>query len=301
MLHKDLLFKTLSFYVEQKTITEAEAKKILMLPVIEIDDVKDPGPWADFLDHPDQNKHNPEEMFITRDDFILLESAYSIPGFGIYVFKLSPVDPANEYGPITISADILSEEYGPKRRAVRLTCEVILDQFHPDEIKINNIVAHYAGHSIKVTADMVENREMGMIKVTAGLRLIHFFNRFQEGLDRYPVEVKPAKVSTMMRSANTTDKRIKQALAKSTRIIFLNTLPVAQTVADVKNQGEVAARKMHQRRGHWKTLRDPRYAKHPKYMIENAIRVRPAFVGSLKGEYNGNVYRVLLPNKNYEG
>lgn len=80
--------------------------------------------------------------------------------------------------------------------------------------------------------------------------------------------------------------------ATGPKILLLDRMPSTQK----EHQGGThASPKPHRRRGHWKTLRHPKYRHHPKYQVENGVFIKPSFVGPKEAEYEGNIYKLVEP------
>ena len=108
--------------------------------------------------------------------------------------------------------------------------------------------------------------------------------------DKHMVEVVPAepKKSVSKRSALNRDRPWNTAAGP--HILFLDRMPTTQSGGAT---GTGTSPKPHQRRGHWKTLRHPRYRHHPQYGKQ--IYVKPSFVGPRQVTYQGNIYRLVVP------
>lgn len=72
-------------------------------------------------------------------------------------------------------------------------------------------------------------------------------------------------------------------------VVWLPSLPKKSSSHSGEGTGE--ERKPHHRRGHFKTLRAERYKNHPKYGMENAIYVKPAWIGDKEAIVDGTIYR----------
>lgn len=84
--------------------------------------------------------------------------------------------------------------------------------------------------------------------------------------------------------------------AASSRILFLDKLPSVQdTPEDVLNMTtKTELAKGHERIAHRRTLTNPRYKNHPKYLVKNGIRVSKAWVGpKIASDSVGNTYTVM--------
>lgn len=76
-------------------------------------------------------------------------------------------------------------------------------------------------------------------------------------------------------------------------VIFLNKLPQPSTSTGTSTEEPSHTKAPHHRRGHFKTLRDPRFSKHPKYLVERGIYVKPQWIGDRESIVNGTTYTVL--------
>lgn len=106
--------------------------------------------------------------------------------------------------------------------------------------------------------------------------------------DRHPVEVVPEK---SLNKKPTLNRNRLWASSTGPRLLLLDRMPTTQ-----RNQGgggTHASPKPHRRRGHWKTLRHPRYRHHPQYLQK--IYCKPSFVGPKQVNYKGNIYRLVQP------
>jgi len=106
--------------------------------------------------------------------------------------------------------------------------------------------------------------------------------------DRHPVEVVPEK---SLNKQPTLNRNRLWASSTGPRLLLLDRMPTTQ-----RNQGgggTHASPKPHRRRGHWKTLRHPRYRHHPQYLQK--IYCKPSFVGPKQVNYEGNIYRLVQP------
>tara|TARA_R100001530_G_scaffold1348_1_gene2404 strand:+ start:78 stop:1124 length:1047 start_codon:yes stop_codon:yes gene_type:complete len=107
--------------------------------------------------------------------------------------------------------------------------------------------------------------------------------------DKHLVEVIPAQPHTKKRNNELTKKR-PWLNATGPHMLLLDRMPATQT----EHQGGThASPKPHRRRGHWKTLKHPKYRHHPQY--QKQIYVKPSFVGPRQVTYEGNIYRVVEP------
>jgi len=80
--------------------------------------------------------------------------------------------------------------------------------------------------------------------------------------------------------------------ATGPKVLLLDRMPSTQK----EHQGGThASPKPHRRRGHWKTLRHPKYRHHPKYLVENGIFIKPSFVGPKEAKHEGNIYKLVEP------
>lgn len=106
--------------------------------------------------------------------------------------------------------------------------------------------------------------------------------------DKHLVEVIPAQPQTKQRTE--LSKKRPWLNATGPRMLLLDRMPATQRV---HKGGTHASPKPHRRRGHWKTLRHPKYRHHPQY--QQLIYVKPSFVGPKQVHYEGNIYRVVEP------
>lgn len=107
---------------------------------------------------------------------------------------------------------------------------------------------------------------------------------------KHLVEVAPSSTAKK-RKGGLADKR-PWLNATGPKVLLLDRMPSTQT----EHQGGThASPKPHRRRGHWKTLRHPKYRHHPKYQVENGVFIKPSFVGPKQAEYEGNIYKLVEP------
>ena len=104
--------------------------------------------------------------------------------------------------------------------------------------------------------------------------------------DKHAVEVTPnkaPKLSSVMR------RERPWSGATGPHVLLLDRMPTTQS----EGTGTHASPKPHRRRGHWKTLTNPRFRNHPQY--QSKIYVKPSFVGPRQVSYEGNIYRLVQP------
>lgn len=106
--------------------------------------------------------------------------------------------------------------------------------------------------------------------------------------DRHPVEVVPEK---SLNKKPTLNRNRLWASSTGPRLLLLDRMPTTQR--NQGSEGTHASPKPHRRRGHWKTLRHPRYRHHPQYLEK--IYCKPSFVGPQQVSYEGNIYRLVQP------
>jgi hypothetical protein len=109
--------------------------------------------------------------------------------------------------------------------------------------------------------------------------------------DKHLVEVTPSKPPKKNPALH---KKRPWAGATGPRILFLDRMPTTQS----ESTGTHASPKPHRRRGHWKTLRHPRFRHHPQY--QQKIYCKPSFVGPRQVNYEGNIYRLVQPLEDME-
>jgi len=74
------------------------------------------------------------------------------------------------------------------------------------------------------------------------------------------------------------------------RLIYLNQLPVEPAE---HRKGHHRSPKPHQKRGFFRTLKHPKFKKHPLYMVYKGVYVRPAWVGKITDVIEGNRYTIV--------
>ena len=107
--------------------------------------------------------------------------------------------------------------------------------------------------------------------------------------DKHMVEVLPTKPKSKAEKRSSLNKNRPWNTASGPKILFLDRMPTTQS----QGTGTHASPKPHRRRGHWKTLRHPRYRHHPQY--QKKIYCKPSFVGPRQVSYEGNIYRLVEP------
>lgn len=126
--------------------------------------------------------------------------------------------------------------------------------------------------------------------ISSALATILLFIEFQDSLGLYPVKVEREKKPRKGLGVREQLERHQGA-----HLIYLDRLPSQPNAASHNGSFKPTGNHVrpHERRGHTKTLKHPRYKDHPLYMVENAIRVKPSWVGDKSAIVNGNVYTVL--------
>lgn len=113
--------------------------------------------------------------------------------------------------------------------------------------------------------------------------LTHVIDKLNQR-DLYAVTMEPVKKKPL-------GMGVKNEIHKTSgpSVVWLPSLPKKGGSHSGDGGGE--ERKPHHRRGHFKTLRAERYKNHPKYGVENAIYVKPAWIGDKEAIVNGTIYR----------
>ena len=138
---------------------------------------------------------------------------------------------------------------------------------------------HYWGDALLGLTDHVQWTYGGMVRLMTYLKYG----------DKHLVEVIPAQPHTKLRNNELAKKR-PWLNATGPHMLLLDRMPATQK----EHQGGThASPKPHRRRGHWKTLKHPKYRHHPQY--QKQIYVKPSFVGPRQVTYEGNIYRVVEP------
>jgi hypothetical protein len=142
-------------------------------------------------------------------------------------------------------------------------------------------VKHGVSHLSEANKDELNKLGAEVIHLYCKLMLWINFNIIS---DKYEIGEKPVKRKNYPIG-------FRRELAKDTgpRILFLDKLPGHSWS---RSDGTGKHVSDHRRRGYYKTLRHEMYKNHPKYMIENAIYVRPSYVGDVERIHAGNVYTV---------
>ena len=108
--------------------------------------------------------------------------------------------------------------------------------------------------------------------------------------DKHVVEVVPANPKPKHAKRSALNRSRPWNSASGPHILFLDRMPTTQSGGAT---GTGTSPKPHRRRGHWKTLRHPKYRHHPQY--QKQIYVKPSFVGPRQVTYEGNIYRLVEP------
>ena len=108
--------------------------------------------------------------------------------------------------------------------------------------------------------------------------------------DKHMVEVVPANPKSKQAKRSALNRSRPWNSASGPHILFLDRMPTTQSGGAT---GTGTSPKPHRRRGHWKTLRHPKYRHHPQY--QKQIYVKPSFVGPRQVTYEGNIYRLVEP------
>lgn len=115
--------------------------------------------------------------------------------------------------------------------------------------------------------------------------------------DLYPVIVKSNSPVKKKKGINNNKSYSPSKPNVGPRVIYLNALPeirITDHADDLPLPKDSSGKRPHSRRGFWKTLRSERFKNHPLYMVPNAIRVRPAWIGDKSKIVEGNIYTVLI-------
>lgn len=136
--------------------------------------------------------------------------------------------------------------------------------------------------------DLVMNTAVG------AMAWVMHFMRFNYGLERIS-SVK--KVEGKKRVAVGLKQRIYHN--SGPRIIYLDAPPkpvyekAVERDPDYKPEPTGITQSPHERRGHFKTLRHPRFKNHPMYMVPNGMEIGAYKVGDTAAIDKGNVYTLL--------
>lgn len=298
----------LAYYVEHQYVSESKAKTTALLPLVEFGECNAnsvENEWTRYL----KDNYNNDDFFV-RDEWPLLEASYWSPSFGLYVFRLK--EDAMENGAYSVNFEfyVITDKVPAKSSSVIVGTKksegVVLvgsvmvnpgavKRFHFREMKTLLANGKVVNNNTLTTPSTTVEAYEAIIK--AGITTLKNFMDFQNGLDMYPVSVLRKTPKRLINGSNRVSKRLEIVHVNAPKIVFLNVLPEVQVSGtNAISDGPTMPRKMHQRAGYWKTLTHERYARHPKFGIEKAIRVKPAWIGSVVSEYEGNVYRVLLPS-----
>jgi len=146
----------------------------------------------------------------------------------------------------------------------------------------------------KDDADLEESLKEGLYTVSVRLMALISYARAK---DLYPVIVE-SKHSTKKKGGIKNSSPSKEKTGP--RVIYLNVLPTKRVLdhrEDLPLPVDSSGKRPHARRGFWKTLRSERFKNHPLYMVPNAIRVRPAWIGDKTKVIDGNIYTVLIKDQ----
>lgn len=289
---KQSLVDVLTKAVKIKAITEKHAKLLASLPLVEIGDIHPEAntEWSRFVAiRPTIEltlKDPTNDVFLSRDDFIFLSAIYDIPRYGFYRITLHPV-PEENVPTKGYSADF---EYFPADGIVINPIVLATLTYDPDLTSPLKVLTA----TVKGSKVIIDAKDIVVEAITEVLAILRIFVRFQESLDRYPVEVRNTRPRLSRGNMNRVDKQLGETHRTAPRLIYLNQLPhVSNSISNVTGE-PTGPRAMHQRVGHWKTLTHPKFKNHPKFGIKNGVRVKPSWVGIREASHEGNVYRVIF-------
>jgi hypothetical protein len=160
--------------------------------------------------------------------------------------------------------------------------------------RINTSVQEGVSVIMNYDGDTIPDNERKMVSWFYHFFMISIYTllTYAEEYSFYPVEEKPVSVP---RKPGKNKKKIRE---NPGRILYLNRIPSASKgskapkTLDAVEDSE--GRMPHQRRAHKRTLRDPRYKNHAKYLVEKGVKVKQAWIGNETSVTRGNTYRVIL-------
>lgn len=285
-MSREILTKILGTMVDDGNFYEERARKIIALPFVECVDINS---WREFyktLAWPDSVVNG---LFL--DDLILLDAVYALDDN--YMFRLKYIDnsedPETSIYRASIEMFFKHNKLGPTAGgSVHATVTI-----YPKLLVSRFVTVDTAVMKLGTTTKDYKSNESICDLVTKALSKLKLFNYYQDSLDRYAVEVSPSAARRVVVS-NTKHGAVRLKRApEGPRIVYLNELPKESSSTGNSNSVSVGVQKPHQRRGSWRTLTHERFAKHPKYMIEKGLRVKPYWVGDRETTYQGHIYRIM--------
>lgn len=285
-MSRKVLTEILGSMIDSGNFYEERARKILALPFIECADSTD---WREFYDAKGQDTLV-NGLFL--DDLILLDAVYALDD--IYMFRVQYIDNTEdpETGVYKASVELFFKNAKMVRNAggsVHATITINPRLSVREFVSVDTAVMKLG----TATVDYKTNESICGLIILALCKL-KLFNYYQDSLDRYAIEVSPPAVrKVVVGNTKRGAVRLKRA-PEGPRIVYLNELPKeSNKTPSAGDSVPVGVQKTHQRKGSWRTLTHERFAKHPKYMIEKAIRVRAYWVGDRETVYQGHTYRIL--------
>lgn len=157
-------------------------------------------------------------------------------------------------------------------------------------VKVSKLVPEYLAHSWCYS--LSRDRTTHWYARTS-LRILFLCIKYFYDFGLYRVKVN-AKPQTESRRKGKGKPSKKPWIKPVSHIVYLHPAQVGEYTKSTATGEGVPLKKGHIRRAHRRTLSDPRYRNHPKYMKYKAIRVRQSWAGPKEWDHEGNTYIVDL-------
>lgn len=290
---KEKMAAVLKAFIHLKTLSLQDLQLFSERPLIDTDSYRHTQEFKTFIAERGDFTRDSAKVKVDLDAFPVLEGTFFNCGIGLFSYKILKY---SADGKVTLQYYLLGPEV-KEDATVAGTKALMAFQGIMETTNDDLGVALWSCRRLSDYGKLtdVSNNEVQSqrcyILAAMWMEIIDTFFSFTESLDRYPVMVRPkAPKAVKVGVGPTPVSRANSVVKNASKIIYLNALP--------KPQGESAAatgtsQVVHQRRGFWKTLTDPRYKNHPKFGVKKGVRVKPYWAGTRECEYEGNVYKVL--------
>lgn len=262
--------------IDKDIVTLNQAKEILKLPMIVIDD----GTDYDEIYQKAISGNVVELHHLPFDD-----ATYWLGNYGLYRIKLMRYnetdisyyityfpDPEDDFNSLQFYTESLFEV---KSMNVNVS---VLSIIRRGKV---NALEHHKIH----TPDLIKGLEQSAFN---SICTVNEFLQMCQNTERYPVIRTPKKLVTCV--GTKTVNKLRQVYDNAPRVCYLRTMP------DAKNPTGLSTgikQKPHQRIAHTKTLTHERYKNHPLFRVKDGIKIQTYWVGEKTAEYQGNIYRLL--------
>ncbi len=293
---KKMVVDTMAIAIKHKLVTEKKAREIIALPLVDIGETKLEREDNELTRYIDEHFLG-SECNITFEDIPLLEASYWIKSFGLYVLKVVEFNEESMSCVIYVEYYVNSGNKNLKPAAIKGTVHIDTTRESNDYWVITDKNINQGGSSVyNPITPSLEAAFNGLLK--NGFILLKHFMDFQNVNDLYPVSVEPKQRMSVSGGTGKIDKRLELDYVNSPKVKFLNVLPVDRSVSSgICNVEPEPLKVGFQKVGFWKTLSHERFSKHPKYQVHKGVYVKPAWVGPRTSDYQGHVYRVMLPSE----